>query len=291
MRLFHHFANLLEHDGRRSVTFRKRYDAICTEWLGGLTVLAHKSKIETEQLGSHLAALVGCGFLKSYALDRARDGEGFVLTFRPGAAFFDGYERFYKRRHQGELQFRLQSEGAEIHNPLSLVRRFHELRTGQTLNDVEFSKGEVDFARKLISMFGHEPALSFVEYGLSQARSTAFPVQTLSGLKPYVPDFQKDRQALSQAKEAAARKLAADGEQRGQVAYDQFRSERADAFFASAPAEIKARIEEAAIAEARARSARFPKMYDAAFRLARRRLVLEHFPIPSFEEWRSSKAL
>jgi hypothetical protein len=52
MRLFFHFANL--HDGKsgKRFVFPKRYDDICNEWLGGLTVLPHKSRIITEQLGS-----------------------------------------------------------------------------------------------------------------------------------------------------------------------------------------------------------------------------------------------
>jgi hypothetical protein len=38
MRLFFHFANLHQDHPRRRPTFSKRYDDICAEWLGGLTV-------------------------------------------------------------------------------------------------------------------------------------------------------------------------------------------------------------------------------------------------------------
>lgn len=84
LRLSFHFANL--HDGHNGdrLSFAKRYDAICAEWLGGLTVLKHRSRIEREQLGSHLARLVEVGFLACYTLDKSKAGDSFVLTFRPG---------------------------------------------------------------------------------------------------------------------------------------------------------------------------------------------------------------
>ena len=69
IRLIHHFSNLHEHASRGTVQFRKRYDAICHEWLGGLTVLGHKSKILREQLGPHLDNLVASQFLRSYLIE------------------------------------------------------------------------------------------------------------------------------------------------------------------------------------------------------------------------------
>ena len=41
-----------------TLVLQKRYEAICTEWLGGLKVLQHKSKIIGEQLGTHLDQLL-----------------------------------------------------------------------------------------------------------------------------------------------------------------------------------------------------------------------------------------
>jgi hypothetical protein len=52
IRLFHHFSNLHERGTRNAVHVRKRYDAVCHEWLGGLTVLKHKSMIVRDQLGA-----------------------------------------------------------------------------------------------------------------------------------------------------------------------------------------------------------------------------------------------
>ena len=38
MRLFFHFANLYDGHHKKRLTFVKRYDDICAEWLGGLAV-------------------------------------------------------------------------------------------------------------------------------------------------------------------------------------------------------------------------------------------------------------
>ena len=71
MRLFFHLANLYDGANRQRLVFQKRYDDICIEWLGGLTVLPHKSKIVGEQLGHHLDQLAQAGFLSSYRIEVA----------------------------------------------------------------------------------------------------------------------------------------------------------------------------------------------------------------------------
>jgi hypothetical protein len=98
MRCFFHFANLYTGVNRSRLVFQKRYDDVCTEWLGGLTVYRHRSVIERDQLGSHLTQLVGAGFLLSYDIDEAKGQDGFVLSFKPGQTFFDDYDRFYRLR-------------------------------------------------------------------------------------------------------------------------------------------------------------------------------------------------
>src|SRR5947208_6878628 len=83
MRLFFHLANLYDGANRQRLVFQKRYDVICTEWLGGLTVLTHKSRIAGDQLGHHLDQLVQAGFLASYIIEGAktRGRGGFTILF------------------------------------------------------------------------------------------------------------------------------------------------------------------------------------------------------------------
>jgi hypothetical protein len=137
MRLFFHFANL--HDGRngKHLSFSKRYDDMCTEWLGGLTTQKHKSRI-AQQLCPHLEQLTRAGFLASYGIEDARSRTGFVIVFRPGPTFFADYERFYRRRHQGELQWDFHEDRQQITEPLKVAYLFTEKRTGHPANSIGF---------------------------------------------------------------------------------------------------------------------------------------------------------
>jgi hypothetical protein len=152
MRLFHHFAS--HYDGRHldRVSFRKRYDDICVEWLGGLTVLKYKSEIERDQLGTHLNQLVGAGFLKSYAITAAETRKGFVITFRPGARFVSDYNAFYVRRNQGDFQFNFHDENRTIGEPHQLAYLFIEKRTGRKRDGIPYvSSKDVETAKDLLA--------------------------------------------------------------------------------------------------------------------------------------------
>src|ERR1700674_298372 len=167
IRLFHPFSNLHEHGSHNAVQVRKRYDAICHEWLGGLTVLQHKSKILREQLGPHVDSLVASKFLRSFTIEKTAKDNGFNITFLPGRAFFEDYDAVYKRRHQPAIQFKFHEEQVEIGQPIELVRRFHELRTGQKITASHITTAEQVYATTLIGELGYEDALSFIEYGVA----------------------------------------------------------------------------------------------------------------------------
>src|ERR1700722_877020 len=78
MRLFYHFATHFDGHHLDHVVFKKRYADVVNEWLGGITVLEHRSKILGEQLGTHLDQLTSADFLRSYALTPAEGRDGFV---------------------------------------------------------------------------------------------------------------------------------------------------------------------------------------------------------------------
>ena len=42
MRLFYHFATHYDGHHLERIVFKKRYDDLCTEWLGGIKVLKHR---------------------------------------------------------------------------------------------------------------------------------------------------------------------------------------------------------------------------------------------------------
>jgi len=234
MRLFFHFANLYEEQEKKRLAFPKRYDDICTEWLGGLKILAYKSDIMKDQLGTHLQQLIEVGFLSSYSIEKAKTRPGFVLTFRPGPAFFQDYDRFYRHRKQGELQWDFQADRRDVAEPLRVAHLFTAKRTKVDVKQITFaSSSDVEAARQLLTHVEFAEAEAFIDYALAQAASTKFDVQTLGGLKQYIPGYLASREARARAKVKADATARQQAQEALQAAYDRFRRDRAQAIYAN----------------------------------------------------------
>ena len=252
MRLFFHFANLYDGRRRERLGFTKRYDDICNEWLGGLAVAQHKSKIE-ERLGPHLAQLVAVGFLTSYNIHKAQTPAGqtgFVLAFRPGQAFFADYDRFYRHRHQGELQWEFRADQRDIAEPLQAAYLFAAKLTRVPVERITFaSSADVSAAREFLAEIPFEQMEAFVTFGLEQAAATKFDVKTFGGLRQYVTAFKgaRERQMLARHREEAkAAEEQAEAEKR---AYDRYRASEGARIFTGLPPEAQEHIREAAAAK------------------------------------------
>ena len=201
MRLFFHFANLYDGRNARGLSFPKRYDDMCREWLGGLTVLQHRSKIIGEQLGPHLAQLIATGFLAGYSVEKAKTREGFVVTLKPGKLFFEDYDRFYRNRKQGDLQFEFHGERRDIAEPLRVAYLFAEKRTGQPVTSIAFVPSkDVETAKQILAEVPFSEMANFISFGLEQASRTNFNVQTLGGLKQYLAPYLTERSKRGAAK-------------------------------------------------------------------------------------------
>ena len=292
IRLFHHFANLAEGGTRNSVQIRKRYDDICKEWLGGIAVRTHKSHIVRDQLGVHLDALVANKFLRSYSIDKTAAGDGFNITFLPGAGFHDDYNRFYKNRFQNELQFKFFEEQQSIGHPLELVRRFHEHRTGEKITASHVTQSEQQYALTLIQELTFEGALAFVDYGVKRARAGNYAVNTLSGLKTYYSDFLKERDTLAKAQEAAADRIRLERAVSEAEHYEAYRRSEADRLFAAAPTDVQESIETAALAQVKARGGFLGNSVGPLIvRLERDKLIDKHLGIPTLKQWRAAQKM
>jgi len=174
MRLFFHFANLYDGHHQKRVMFVKRYDDICAEWLGGLAVRPYLSFIERDQLGPHLRQLVRAEFLGSYAITEAKGRTGFVITFRPGAAFFADYDRFYRRRERGTVQFDFQADRQQVAEPLKVAYLFVEKRSGHRSAGIPYvASKDVDTAKYLLAQIPFEQIPDFLDYALAEAKKTA----------------------------------------------------------------------------------------------------------------------
>jgi hypothetical protein len=293
MRLFFHFANLYDGHHRNRLAFPKRYDDICNEWLGGLTVHKHKSIIERDQLGPHLGQLADAGFLVSHHITRAADGDGFVVTFRPGVAFFTDYDRFYRRHHQGDLQFDFHTDRNEVAEPLRVAYLFIERRTGQPIKDIPYvSSKDVDTAKQFLARVKFAEIPDFLDYALAEARKTNFDVQTLGGLKQYLPAYFSTRERREAAKATTEARQAREREEAVRLAYDRFKRSSADAVFAALPAGEQSIIENLARGRNGAGFAgRTGPLATTMFEIARGRITAERHgdKIPSFEQWRPTR--
>lgn len=285
MRLFFHFANLYDGHHKQRLTFSKRYDDICAEWLGGLIVHAFQSTIERDQLGPHLRNLSAAGFLASYTIAPAAGREGFVITFRPGATFFADYERFYRRRSSGGVQIDMHQDRRVVVEPLKVAHLFLEKRFGRSTAGIPYVPSkDVETAKHVLSQVPFQQVPAFLDYALAQAKKTKFEVQTLGGLKQYLAGYV-ERQAMQKSTEAA--RQAEDKATQDRIEYDRFRRLAADRLFASLPAVQRTAIEAAARQNAPLRTRGTGSLSDIMFGIERAKITIQRHPgrIPSFDEW------
>ena len=290
MRLFFHFAN--HYDGRtsRQLKFEKRYDDICAEWLGGLTVLKYRSKIIGEQLGKHLDQLVAMRYLAAYVIEKARSRDGFVITFRPGDTFFQDYDRFYRQRRQGGLQFEFHEDQRAVGEPLHVAYLFSEKSTGRPVSSVALvSSKDVETAKQLLAELPFAEMPTFIDYALGEAARTNFAVKTLGGVRQYLAPFlaRKHQRTIESARIVA--REAKRREEAGKAEFERERRLAATRLFASLPADEKATIEQLA-AE---RAAKFEgslreKMFD--FNRIHFTIDRHDSKLRTFEQWRNDRS-
>jgi len=289
MRTFFHFANLYDGRSGSKLTFQKRYDDLCTEWLGGLTVLHHRSKIIGEQLGPHLDQLVAEGVLASYAVAKARSSDSFVVNFRPGETFFRDYDRFYRNRQQGELQFEFHGDQREISEPLRVAQLFVAKRTGQPVSHIaSFPSKDVATARDLLEVIPFTEIGDFLDYALAEAKRTAFDVQTLGGVRQYLAGYQAAKAAKNASKAQETRKAQERQAEAEKDAYEAYRRSQARWIFETLAPEERTAIETAASARAASFAGSLRKIMTDR---KRDEIVIDRHgdAVESFEDWRAGR--
>ena len=287
IRLFFHFANLYDGKNEATLVFQKRYEAICTEWLGGLKVLEHKSRIINDQLGVHLTELVQVGFLKTYSIDRSKEGEGFVLSFWPGELFFDDYDYFYRQqRRQRRTARNLASDQQAIGDPMRVAQLFAERRDDRPLADGFVSSTDVSTARELLAAIPIDDIPAFFDYALKEAKKTDFAVQRLAGLKQYVPSYLAWQEKAVARKAQATARANRDREDAKKEAYQRARREEAEALFETLPSNEQNDI----AAAAQTFAARYSgSLQSSMMNYHKAKLIIERYVnrLPSFEQWQA----
>ena len=292
MRLFFHFANLYDGHHKKRLTFIKRYDDICVEWLGGLSIRQYQSVIERDQLGPHLRQLVRAGFLASYQLAQAKGRAGFVLSFRPGDTFFGDYDRFYRRGSRPTVDFAEHSDRRQIAEPLKVAYLFAQKRRGRADLGVPYvSSKDVETAKFILASIPFEQVSDFIDYGLTEAKKTRFDVQSLGGLRQYVAGYISHRKTRAAQHAARNRREAEEKATAQRSEYSHFRRLQADRLFATLSAREQAAIE----AEARRNGQRVitkGSLGHIMLGIERARITAEKYPnkISSFEQWQRFQA-
>ena len=289
MRAFFHFANLYNGRNRARLAFQKRYDDMCVEWLGGLAVARHESKIK-ERLSPHLEALVQYGFLKSYRIAKAKAGgrPGFVISFDPGEGFFRDYDRFYRNRQQGELQWEFAAEQREIAQPMRVAYQFIEKRTGQQVGSEAYvSSKDVETAKQLLAEIPFADMPGFLDFALAEAKRTGFDIQTLGGVKQYLAVFKakaSQRQLETSLRQQTAEQLAIEDER---IRYQRYRIETAIQIFESLSESERNEIGDVA----RIETAQFSGTLRDVMSRRKRALITAQrydFRLKSFDSWKLS---
>jgi hypothetical protein len=272
------------------LVFQKRYDDICVEWLGGLTVLAHKSKIVGEQLGRHLDQLVQARFLASYQVKqvRTRGKDGFTITFQPGPLFYDDYDRFYRRR-QVRTGSNFAPDREDIGEPLKVAYLFAEKRSGHSPGSIAFvPTKDVETAKQLLTVLRADEVPAFIDFALAEARKTDFNVQTLCGIKQYLATYLASRKTRAAEKVREAARRQHEQAEAEQQAYDNFRRAQASEIFCGLPDMERHAIE----LEAHAHAAKFSgSLRDAMVRFGTIRFTMErhHDKLRTFEQWKADR--
>ena len=284
MRLFFHFANLYTSPAQH-LSFQKRYEDICNEWLGGLTVHTKPSVIENYQLGIHLRQLVADRFLKSYGIAKSKTNGQLVLSFEPGAAFYDDYDRFYRRRSRAATRVEFEPDRHEIGEPLKLAYLFAEKRTGHPVSSVAFvNSKDVATAKDILAAISFEEAPAFLDFALAAARETNFDVQTLGGVRQYLARFKARQVAQATAKRE---KAVADKQEDERLAYDNYRRREGAALFRSLPKREQQVIERLAEKSAARFTGSLRVSMSGVYRV---QITARRHPgaIKTFEQWKAA---
>jgi len=129
---------------------------------------------------------------------------------------------------------------------------------------------------------------AFLDYALAEARSTRFDVQTLGGLKQYIPSYlaTRERRATARAQEIARR--AAERDDALRIEYDNYRRREASRILAGLPKVARAAIEN----NARPHVASFSgPLRVQMLELRKQMLTAQRYGnrIKSFEDWKVTR--
>lgn len=282
--IYFHFSNIYSAKHSKDFSFRKDYADICRTWLGGLKPVRYKAKVR-ERLGRYCDALKKSGLIKSYAIEKNADGDGFNLIFRPGAGFFEDYERYYTRRLQRELPFAYAVDANTIQRPQEMVLYFYrKLYETDEVDELGFTERETALAVSLLEKHNTKEVEAFIDYGLQEAKKTNFDIKTFGGIKKYYLPYTRElsgRERKNKLEDGTRHKQE---EARALTAYNTYYQEALEKIRTSASDAELGELESRVRAELEAEHPG-SKILSAWVRHRINRLLAEKHTVFSFSEW------
>ena len=172
----------------KNFTYHKKYTDICNQWLGGIRIKSHKSKI-VEQLENHLNGLVTTKLISKWTITPNKTKTDFILEVFPTIGFFEDYNAYYRSNKT------LKNPPTDAIPPsadaISLVHYFFTKLHGDydSFETVHETNGDVEYAKGLLEKHSLELLKKLVDYAIKEAEKTKFSMATFRGIKQYVPTY------------------------------------------------------------------------------------------------------
>lgn len=285
-RLYLHFSNLYETEyDRKGLKFEKDYATLCDEWLGGLKPERYKSRVE-QQLGHHFEALQKAGLLRSVAIERMADEKGFKLVFRPAVGFFEDYQTFYLGNRSRVLQFQQSADTANIKDPMELTAYFYQkLLKRETLDSRVFTTKDIEYAKKLLDLFGATDARDLMDYTIEKAPETRFEMKNIRAVDVYMAAWQTEREKRSariKERKVEAQKQRAAGLEHE---YDEYCIAQIHLYLEQCSDIEREALRALALDSIKDTSPPTALLHKAHLHISERKIVRERCQLPSFEAW------
>lgn len=179
----------------QKLKYEKDYEDMCAEWLIGHTPRKYLSKIKQEHLGGHLDALITCGLLRRYSIERKKGGEGSKIVCYPGSGFFEDFPLFYETAF-AHMPIDPALEDRDAHEHMAVLGYFHA-KCGRSHQ--QFQPMEVEKARALLKQFSKDEVVDLIDYALQQ-KARGVDAQVFGFVSGYVERWMLEREARMKRK-------------------------------------------------------------------------------------------
>ena len=170
--------------------YNKAYNAICSQWLGGLSPRPTHSRAWSDHLKARISALVDCGILHSDShLSKSANAPTEDLPFNanvllyPGEGFLQDHDRLHPKKASIENENKEMSEQVD-----QIIAVFNQ----SYLYDRQPHESDRRGAAYWIEEYGFEKAKQFVGWAAQQANNSNYSdLKYITGLKTFRKKYEE----------------------------------------------------------------------------------------------------